>query len=635
MDRYRDKSRRAITVLNNGCEFLLCGFHGTYGPEITRAGEIFPIASDYWKLIFGVEKSKTVYQFKEFDYKKQVRDFDPVWSQEPTQVVSIPYASEKKEEDQQQKKVTDYANFKDLSRAMKNTAKGMNFPELTRLDVKALKIGEIYGCNRQLTEILLSDNDWIINHIGPGVPKELRVPIEVAYRLLAKFPAGKRGKYVAQCVGKNEAECLDILNPAISQINAEPTVVRESRSSQETSAKVLPQSADTFSDKVPSRIEPSSEIVIGDSSNEIPKPKNGFESLKKDRDTVIEQSIEETRLKVSPQEVEQILNELVVSHSVKDIENQKPFSDLPVAGSGSEGIKELSKKRGRKEKTIGEALKIRDLALAGVVFIEAKWIPVDRIRPMIGQPRDYFNEESLQRLAVSLGIGQAQLITVKIVRDDPLHDYELTNGERRWRSAKIGGIKLILAAIFEIHDEEAQFMHALVSNFGSESHTEMEEIKAISRLQKRGFTHKQIAALLSKEVSWVNQRVLDVSEEIMRYTHPRNNEKRLTLSHLRAFNKIKDPTTQADFSKKVFESNLSAKQTWIEVRRLFGDRKHSPKDDLRAVENSFRRFNVDLINFLGIDFSRVFANREAQAKEEIKKKAEGIIEKVRNLLQKI
>lgn len=146
-------------------------------------------------------------------------------------------------------------------------------------------------------------------------------------------------------------------------------------------------------------------------------------------------------------------------------------------------------------------LKLKEVAAAiakGVI------IDVDpyKLRPMKGQPRNYFPKEEQSSLEDSLGMmGQIQDLIIR--KKSPLNhtatapiyegkgrvwrladtEYEICDGERRWRGALAEGVATIRAKLIEIDDEGA-YLVAAVSNFNRVGHTTLEKAQYIDRLLK-------------------------------------------------------------------------------------------------------------------------------------------------------
>lgn len=126
------------------------------------------------------------------------------------------------------------------------------------------------------------------------------------------------------------------------------------------------------------------------------------------------------------------------------------------------------------------------------------------VRPMRGQPRDYFPEEEQESLEGSLSyVGQIQDTIIRrksppISRSDTARtspheggriwriadtQYEICDGERRWRGVMRGDMPELRAKLIEIDDEGA-YLVAAVSNFNRVGHTTLEKARNIERLSK-------------------------------------------------------------------------------------------------------------------------------------------------------
>lgn len=141
---------------------------------------------------------------------------------------------------------------------------------------------------------------------------------------------------------------------------------------------------------------------------------------------------------------------------------------------------------------------------------EAEYAKVDpaRIRPMPGQPREYFDEVDLQGLSRSIvEVGQFQPGIIRRVSGDVRHDYEILDGERRWRSVILGSVSFYKAMIVKIDDEAAPFVVASIANFNRAGHTHMELSNAIERLHNGSLKIpiEEIAKMYRISVHWAHQ----------------------------------------------------------------------------------------------------------------------------------
>ncbi|MBI4059708.1 ParB/RepB/Spo0J family partition protein [Candidatus Giovannonibacteria bacterium] len=162
--------------------------------------------------------------------------------------------------------------------------------------------------------------------------------------------------------------------------------------------------------------------------------------------------------------------------------------------------------------------------------LEVVCLDTSLVRPLKGQPREYFNLDKIKRLAGTIEtMTQIQPAIVREIDDpdDPGHKYELGDGERRWRACRIIARKL-KAVIVDMPDDEEFYELAAVSNLGREDYTHMEAARALKRIQearerKNGkCTVQELAVRFSKSPSWVVQHLVlcDLAPELERFLDP-------------------------------------------------------------------------------------------------------------------
>lgn len=125
-------------------------------------------------------------------------------------------------------------------------------------------------------------------------------------------------------------------------------------------------------------------------------------------------------------------------------------------------------------------------------------IELDRISPNPHQPRRQFDEESLTALAQS--IASNGLLAPILVRRDPHapHRYEIIAGERRWRAARLAGLKTISAIVRAARDGEAIEI-ALLENVQRTDLNAIEEAAGYRQLiEEHGYTQETLGQRLGK-----------------------------------------------------------------------------------------------------------------------------------------
>ncbi|MBB3034430.1 ParB/RepB/Spo0J family partition protein [Alteriqipengyuania lutimaris] len=187
-------------------------------------------------------------------------------------------------------------------------------------------------------------------------------------------------------------------------------------------------------------------------------------------------------------------------------------------------------------------------------------IPVARIEPLPGQPRQYFEEDALEELAQS--IARRGVIQPIIVR--PLERkgrYQLVAGERRWRAAQRAKLHEIPAIIRDLDQREVMAI-ALIENIQREDLNPIEEARAYQQLAEvEDMSQADIAALVDKSRSHVAnlQRLLALPEPVIRLVEIG----KLSMGHARAL--IGNDRAQ-ELAEEAVEKNLSVREIEKRVR---------------------------------------------------------------------
>ncbi|GAA3027537.1 ParB/RepB/Spo0J family partition protein [Streptosporangium longisporum] len=158
-------------------------------------------------------------------------------------------------------------------------------------------------------------------------------------------------------------------------------------------------------------------------------------------------------------------------------------------------------------------------------------IPLSRIERDVNQPREHFDEEKLNELALSIKkLGVLQPIAVRTSDADPKgrdragRKYTIIMGERRWRAAKLAGLDRIRCIVhFGVEDGDPETLaKAVAENVGRADMTPIEEAKGFQRLVDLGYPLEDVAAMCGKSASYVGWRIdllkldLSVQEAVMK-----------------------------------------------------------------------------------------------------------------------
>lgn len=207
-------------------------------------------------------------------------------------------------------------------------------------------------------------------------------------------------------------------------------------------------------------------------------------------------------------------------------------------------------------------------------------VKITKVEPNREQPRKNFDEDALQELADS--IKQFGLLQPILVQDRKDH-YEIIAGERRWRAAKLAGLKEVPVIIRNYTEQEIVEI-ALIENIQREDLNPIEEAQAYKRLLTE-FNLKQdeVAERVSKSRAAVTNsiRLLKLSEEVQQMVIG----EMISTGHARALLAVENPEEQYSLAQKIFDEKLSVRDVEKLVKNLHKPAKPKKLDDkaLQAI----------------------------------------------------
>ncbi len=203
-------------------------------------------------------------------------------------------------------------------------------------------------------------------------------------------------------------------------------------------------------------------------------------------------------------------------------------------------------------------------------------VKITQVEPNREQPRKNFDEDALQELADS--IKQFGLLQPILVQDRKTY-YEIIAGERRWRAAKLAGLKEIPVIIRDYTEQEIVEI-SLIENIQREDLNPIEEAQAYKRLLTE-FNLKQdeVAERVSKSRTAVtnSMRLLKLCDEVQQMII----DDMLSTGHARALITIEDPEQQYMIAQKIFDEKLSVR----DVEKLVKDLNRPEKQKKETVED--------------------------------------------------
>lgn len=206
-------------------------------------------------------------------------------------------------------------------------------------------------------------------------------------------------------------------------------------------------------------------------------------------------------------------------------------------------------------------------------------VKINEVEPNKNQPRRTFDEDALLELTES--IKQHGVIQPLIVKKRDKY-YEIIAGERRWRAAKMAGLKEIPIVIKDLSDQEIMEV-ALIENIQREDLNPIEEAQAYQRLIKEyNYKQDELAERVSKSrVAVTNSmRLLKLDERVQKMII----DDMISAGHARALLAITDSEKQYTIAMKVFDEKLSVRETEKLIKNL--DKQVKPKVNT-TPENDF------------------------------------------------
>lgn len=190
-------------------------------------------------------------------------------------------------------------------------------------------------------------------------------------------------------------------------------------------------------------------------------------------------------------------------------------------------------------------------------------VNITKVEPNREQPRKNFDEDALLELSES--IKQYGLLQPILVQDRKDY-YEIIAGERRWRAAKLAGLKQVPVIIKNLTDQEIVEI-SLIENIQRENLNPIEEAQAYKRLLNE-FHLKQdeVAERVSKSRTAVtnSMRLLKLSDDVQRMVI----DEMITTGHARALLGVEDPAEQYNLAQRIFDEKLSVREVEKIVKNM-------------------------------------------------------------------
>ena len=259
---------------------------------------------------------------------------------------------------------------------------------------------------------------------------------------------------------------------------------------------------------------------------------------------------------------------------------------------------------------------------------------IDEIEPNRMQPRKKFDEDALQELAESIKqYGLIQPIVVKKNNDY----YEIVVGERRWRAARIAGLKEVPVIIKEYDNKESMEI-AIVENLQREDLNPIEEAEAYRRLiDEFGLKQDEAAQKVSKSRTAVTNalRLLKLDERVQKMVI----DDMISGGHARALLAIEDKEEQYGMAMTVFDNKMSVRETEKLVRDYLKkleekDSDEKTKKDFSQMETIYGQLEERMKSIIGTKVA-IRSRNYKKGKIEIEYYSNDELERIIDLIESV
>ncbi len=257
---------------------------------------------------------------------------------------------------------------------------------------------------------------------------------------------------------------------------------------------------------------------------------------------------------------------------------------------------------------------------------------IDEIEPNQLQPRKNFDEDALQELSES--IKQFGLIQPIIVKNKGKY-YEIVAGERRWRAARIAGLKEVPVIIKEYSEKESMEI-AIVENLQREDLNPIEEAQAYQKLiEEFGLKQDEAAQRVSKSRTAVTNalRLLKLDERVQQMVI----DEMISGGHARALLAIEDKEEQYLTAMLIFDNKMSVRETEKLVREHIKkeeEKRIEKKEDFSQMETIYHQLEDRMKSVIGSKVA-IHSRNYKKGKIEIEYYSNDELERIIDLIESV
>ena len=254
------------------------------------------------------------------------------------------------------------------------------------------------------------------------------------------------------------------------------------------------------------------------------------------------------------------------------------------------------------------------------------YISINEIKSDKDQPRKSFDSEKIAELTESIkthGIIQP-LILRKIDNDQ----YIIVAGERRWRAAKIAGLKEVPAIIMDLTESEILEI-SLIENIQRQDLNPIEEAIAYKKLiDDFKMTHEELSKRIGKSRTSITNtmRLINLDDRVQQYII----EGVISEGHGRALLGIKDFEIQYELAQQVIDEKLSVRELEKIIRRIIEPNNRNSSSSKQELNPYYKEIKNQLQNYFGTKVN--ISNKNNKGKIEIEYYSEDDLQRILDII---
>ena len=253
-------------------------------------------------------------------------------------------------------------------------------------------------------------------------------------------------------------------------------------------------------------------------------------------------------------------------------------------------------------------------------------VPLNEIRNDNNQPRKAFDSDKIAELTES--IKTHGIIQPLILRKSEDGLYIIVAGERRWRAAKLAGLKEVPAIVMDLSEKEVLEI-SLIENIQRQDLNPIEEALAYKKLLSEfKLTQEDLSKRIGKSRTAITNtmRLMNLDSRVQQYII----EGIISEGHGRALLGIKDEEIQYELSQKVIDENLSVRELERLVKKIVEGKNKEEKNMVEELNPYYKEIKTQLQNYFGTKVN--ISNRNNKGKIEIEYYSEDDLQRILDII---